>query len=374
MIKLVTGIAVTAMLAASAQAINWDGGGGDNLWSNPLNWAGDNTPNNNTETAVYIGSASIDINVDSDHTIQSYSDGFGGAGFTNTLYGAGTLTIDRNLANSPGILNATGGDGGTLRLNGKVTINNSTGGDTLVRNDNSAGGNTTLFDTGSTLTLTTALRTAQGMGGSIAFNGTLASSAADLRIGSDNVSFGTGHNSSAFGRDIVFYSAGSKLAINGGTVLTSGRKIQVNANGELELNGENAINNANVVAGGANNLLIDVNSNQDDMGILRFDSGTVTLDLAAGVSGIAFDNSSAQVWGAGALVISNFTAGVVSFGSNANGLLAAQLGKIRAYDSGGALVEDISLNGAGYVIPEPATIGLIGLASAGFIVLRRLMF
>ncbi len=369
--KYIAGIALSIMLAASAQAINWDNGAPDNKWSSAGNWAGDNTPDNNTETAAFVGAANVAIDVDQDFTIQSYTDGFGGAGFTHTLYGVGSLTIDRNQNNSAGIINATGNAGGTLRLNGKVAIDNSAGGSTYVQNNNSAG-NTTLFDTGSTLTLATVLQTAQGAGGSIQFNGTLGSSSANLVIGSDNVSFGEGHDSRFFGKDIVF-NAGAKLAIDGGTVLNSGRKIQVNGSGELELNFVNAINDVNLVVAGANNLLIDANSSQDDMGFLTFDAGTVTLDLAAGVSGIAFDDSSAQTWGAGALVISNFTAGVVSFGTDANGLLAEQLGKVQAYDASGTLVDGLSLNGSGSVIPEPATIGLIGLASAGFIVLRRFM-
>jgi hypothetical protein len=369
--KYIAGIVVMTMLAISAQAINWDNGAPDNKWSSAGNWAGDNIPDSNTASAAFVGAANVAINVDQDFTIQSYTDGFGGEGFTNTLYGAGTLTIDRNANNQGGIISATGNAGGVLRLNGKVAIDNSVGGATLVLNNNSSG-NTTLFDTGSTLTLNTVLQTANGAGGSIRFNGTLGFSSANLVIGSDNVSFGAGHNSSGFGRDIVF-NAGAKLAVDGGTALNSGRKIQVNGSGELELNGANAINGANLVVDGANNLLIDVNSNQDDMGFLKFDTGTVTLDLAAGVAGIAFDDSSAQTWGAGALVISNFNSGVISFGTDANGLTVDQLATITAYDSEGALVEGLVLDGAGYMIPEPATIGLISLASVGFIVLRRLM-
>lgn len=365
-------IMVAALPLVPVQAINWDNGGVGNAWSNPTNWVGDNVPDNNTETAAFVGAANVDIDVDQDFTIKDYTDGFGGAGFTHTLYGAGTLTIDvNNTGNADGIKNSTGNAGGTLRFNGNVAINNSGGGRTYVRNNNSSG-NTTLFDTGSTLTLNSLLQTVTSAGGNIQFNGALASSSANLVIGSDNVSFGVGHDSSGFGRDVVF-NAGAKLAIDGGTVLNSGRKIQVNGSGELELNGENAINDANLVVGGANNLLIDANSNQDDMGFLIIGSGTVTLDLAAGVSGLAFDDSSAKTWGTGALVISNFTAGVVSFGTDAGGLLAGQLGKIQAYDAGGSLVSGLSLDGAGSVIPEPATIGLIGLASAGFMLLRRFM-
>lgn len=371
-VKNIAGIAVVSMLAVSAQAINWDNGAPDNKWSSAGNWVGDNVPDNNSETAAFVGAANVAIDVDQNFTIKDYTDGFGGAGFTHTLYGAGTLTVDVNSAgNSDGIKNSTGNAGGTLRFNGKVAINNSGGGRTYVRNNNSSG-NTTLFDTGSSLTLNTILQTVTSAGGSIQFNGALASSSANLVIGSDNVSFGAGHDSSGFGRDVVF-NAGAKLAIDGGTVLNAGRKFQVNGSGALELNGANAINGASVVVGGANNLLIDANSNQDDMGFLQFDSGTVTLDLANGVTGLAFDDSSTRTWGTGALVISNFTAGVVSFGTDAAGLLSGQVDKIQAYDAGGALVDGLSLNATGSVIPEPATIGLISFASIGLLALRRLL-
>lgn len=364
-------VITVALSVLQVQAINWDGGGGNNIWSVPENWAGDNTPDNNTESAAFQGGAHVAINVDQNFTIQSYIDGYGGEGYTNTLYGAGTLTIDRNKNGWPAILNATGNGGGTLRLNGGININNSAGGNTLVRNDNSAG-NTTLFDTNSKLTLSTVLQTSQGAGGTIQFNGQLLSSSANLVVGSDNVSFGDGHDSSAFGRDIVLNS-GAKMAVEGGTVLNSNRKFQINGDGELELNAANAINDANIVVALGNNLLIDANSNQGDMGVLLFDSGTVTLDLAESVSAFAFDDSSAQSWGAGALVISNFTAGVVSFGSDAGGLTAGQLSQVSAYDSGGSLVGGLSLDGAGALIPEPATLGLISLVSVGFMAWRRLM-
>jgi hypothetical protein len=342
-------ILLATLPLVSAQAINWDGGGVGNNWSNPTNWVGDNVPDNNTESAAFVGAANVAINVDTNFTIQSYTDGFGGEGFTNTLYGAGTLTIDRNQNGFPALLNATGNGGGTLRLNvnGGIVINNSAGGNTLVRNDNSSG-NVTLFDTGSKLTLATVLQTANGAGGSIHFNGQFLSSSANLVIGSDNVSFGEGHNSSSFGRDIVF-NAGGKLVVDGGTVLAPFRKFQVNGSASMELNGTNSINGANIVVDGANNLMVYVNADQDNLGFLKFGTGTVTLDLADGISGISFADSSAQTWGAGALVISNFISEVIQFGTNSTGLTAGQLSQTTAYDDTGAEVTDLGISSSGFL-------------------------
>ena len=360
-------IILAALPLVSTQAINWDNGAPDNKWSSAGNWAGDNTPDNNTETAAFVGAANVAIDVDQDFTIQSYTDGFGGAGFTHTLYGVGSLTIDRNQNNSAGIINATGNAGGTLRLNGKVAIDNSAAGSTYVQNNNSAG-NTTVFDTGSTLTLATVLQTAQGAGGSIQFNGTLGSSSANLVIGSDNVSFGEGHVSSAFGRDIVF-NAGGKLVVDGGTVLNPFRKFQVNGSAAMELNGTNSINGANIVVGGANNFPINLNADQDNLGFLKFGTGTVTLDLAEGVTGILFADSSAQTWGAGSLVISNFMSEVVQFGTNSTGLTVGQLSQITAYDSTDVVVTDLAINSSGFLTgtvtggpgPGPVEVGDITL-------------
>ncbi len=367
----VTLFAAVLLSTASAQAINWTGGGGNNLWSTAANWADGNMPDNNTESAAFVGAANVAINVDTNVTVQYYADGYGGAGYIHTIYGTGNLTIDRNQNGYLGVWNATGNAGGTLRLNGKITIDNSAGGATLVRNDNSSG-NVTLFDTASTLTLNTSLQTADGAGGTIQFNGTLAASSANLIIGSDNVSFGEGHDSSSFGRDIVFYE-NAKLSIDGGTVLAANRKFQVNNSGsELELNAVNAINGANVVIAGSSDFLIDANANQNNIGVLRFDNGPVTLDLAAGVSEFAFADSSGQTWGSGTFVISNFTAGVVSFGTDAGGLTSGQLAVITAYDDQGVLVEGLVLDTSGSLVPEPATAGMLGLAGLLLFVLRRL--
>jgi hypothetical protein len=340
-IHLVIAASTALLLAPTAHAINWEFGGENNLWSNPGNWDGGVVPNSNTVEAAFLGSANVAIDVDADFTIRNYLDGFGGEGFTHTLYGAGTLTIDRNSSTAQiGINNATGDSaelpenpGGTLRFDGFVTINNTNTGATpaaitAIQNSNSAN-NTLLFDTNSNLKINTRLQTNTGSGGTINFNGKLiAGSTANLLINSSNVFFGTGHLSSNFGNDIVFF-ANSKLTVNGGTVLNTDRKFQVNGTGaELELNAADAINDANVIVGGSNNFLVDVNANQTNMGVVLVTNGVLTLDVDPAVTNLSFSNSAAQVWGSGSITITGFKENTIRFGEDDTGLSTAQLAAI----------------------------------------------
>lgn len=324
------------LLAPSLRAvdIDWSFGGVDNLWSNPGNWAGGVVPDGNDVNVSFLGAANVAIDVDGNYTIQSYLDGFGGPGFTHTLYsstGMGSLTIDSNSSTTAlGINNGTGPSGGTLRFNGDLIIDNSdaSGAVTTIRNSNSAG-NILLFDNNCRLTLLTRLQTIQGVGGDIFFDCTFLPSDANLLIGSNNVSFGPGHSSANFGQDIVLFSD-AKLAIDGGTVLNTGRKFQINGSGaELELNAADAINDANVIVGGTNSLLLDVNTNQPTMGVVSINDGTLTIDLDPAVTNLSFKNSAAQAWGAGGTVtITGFEENTIRFGTDDTGLTASQLAAI----------------------------------------------
>jgi hypothetical protein len=342
------------LLAQAAHAINWQFGGVNNLWSNPGNWEGGVVPSTNADEAAFLGSANVAIDVDADFTVRNYLDGFGGEGFTHTLYGAGTLTIDRNNASAQlGINNATGDSqetpedpGGTLRFNGFLTVKNSLNGLTTIQNSNSTK-NVLLFDTGCRLKINTLLETRTGSGGTIQFNCQfIAGSTANLRFSSSNVLFGEGHNSTNFGNDIVFL-ANSKLTVNGGTVLAPGRKFQVNASGaSLELNAADAINSANVIVGGANNFLVDVNANQSKMGAVGVTDGVLTIDVDPSVTNLSFAKSAEQLWGSGSITIEGFKENTIRFGEDATGLTPAQL----------AVINDgtYTLTSTGYLTAGPA--------------------
>jgi hypothetical protein len=362
---LVTCVSLTSTLTSTAQIVasNWTGGVGGN-WSDTNSWHNKTVPNSNSNRAQGYGLSDTEANLDGNYTVSAINAGPKGA--TWTIGGSGTLTIDA-VSDNPGIRVTTGNadPAGTLLLNGNFVINNSNNVPTNIQVLNN-GGNKVVFGTSSVLTVNTLLDTVNGVsGGRIEMNGTLAASAANLRVNSTNLSFGNGHDSTAFGRDIVLFN-GAKLTVDGGSVLNVNRKFQVNGNSELVLNGANSINGANVVIGGNNNLLIDVNANQANMGSINLEDGTLTIDIDASVTGLVFADSSAQTWGSGLISVVGFREGVIQFGTDGNGLSAVQLAAINS----GAY----SLNSSGFLtaVPEPKTYALVfGLFSMALIFVRR---
>ena len=367
-LALPASFAALAQLSAQTTDVNWTGGGTNDFWSNSANWSGSgNIPDANDEVARYLGFPDVDINVNSNFTINSYLDGFDGAGNKTTFSGTGVLTIDRNSTGfGAGVTNATGNAGGTLNFSADVTIDNTGGGTTSVLNTNSAG-NTTEFATGGTLTLNTILETrSNNAGSSHQFNGTLAGGA-NLVLSSDNVSFGSGHDSSGYSAQVVF-NPNSKLAIDGGTVLNSNAnsRFQINgSNAELELNAANAINDAGMSIAATNSFTLDVNANQQNMGFLNLGAGSLTLDLSAGVTDLWFSDSDTFDWTGGSIVISGFKENTIRFGTNATGLTQNQLDQID-----GGIYE---LTSQGYLtIPETSVSALlVGVSGMAFTVIRR---
>lgn len=364
-LSLLSLVSVGVALAVEGQTvIDWTPAGTNTNWSTAENWQNGNIPDTNGEAVRNTLADATEFNVDLDYTINNFLDGFSGPDVTTTVSGTGLLTIDRNRTTTAvGIDNATGTTGGTLRFTGSVKIANSQGGTTTIRNANSSG-NTLVFATGGRLTIDSLLETQNGAGGSIQFNGTLAASAANLRINSTNVSFGPGHDSSAFGADLVLIN-NSILTINGGTVLNTGRKFQVNGTSQLILNSADAINFANITVSGSNAFTLDVNASQANMGLLTA-PGALTIDLDPSVNVLAFLDSSALDWGTGTVSINGFQENVIRFGTDGNGLTPSQLSAI----DGGAYF----LSNDGYLtaVPEPATFALLfGALALGLCVLRR---
>lgn len=322
-------VSIFTAIPCQAQFVDWAGGTGTNSWSNGGNWSGGTAPDANTVDARFNINSDVQINVDGSFTARSYRTGFAANGTNpaneHLLFG-GTLTIDRNSAGAElGIGNLTNNDR-KLRINCDVIINNSLGGETLVNNANGAA-NIVEFDSNCDLTLTTKLRTNTNVG-TIIFNCNFSPSSQNLFIGSNNVSFGPDHSSVNFGRDIVLF-ANSKLAVDGGTVLTDFRKFQINGtNAELELNSADSINNANIIIGGTNSLDLDVNADQATMGLVNVNNGTLTIDVDPAVANLAFKDSSSQSWGTGSITINGFKENTIRFGTDDTGLTAGQLAAI----------------------------------------------
>ena len=319
----------------------------DHLWSNTGNWNSGSVPNANTAVVVLNTG---DPDVDADYTVKNLTDGFGAHGVT--VSGAGTLTIDGNASGLvSGIINATGNSGGDLTFSGNVTIANSSGGAAKIQNNNSASNNI-YFTTTSVLNLTTKLQTSLGAGGTINFDGTLTggSGSVSMIVGSSNVVFGTTSDNSAFGGSIVMYAA-SKIIVNtadDGTFLPSGQKVQVNGLGAtIELNGAN-VYKGNVSISAANTLTLEVNKNQNNLNGIVLSSGTLTLDIDAGVTSVEFVNNSAYAWNTGTVSIVGFTPGVIRFGNDNTGLTAGQLAAISG--DGVASGQELGLDSNGYLV------------------------
>lgn len=333
LLTLISIISISATANAQEQVvIDWNGQGDNNQWSTAANWSDNEVPNSNAKTVRFNLAVSADIDVDGNYTINRYVYGASGQGQTHSLKGTGTLTLDANnntIANSSVINNSAGGQGGTLRFAGsRIVIKNSAQSVSTIRNQNSSG-NSITFDKDSVLTLNTILRTIPGSGGTLNFNGTFGRSSANLQIGSANVIFGDGHDSTSFGNEIVLLG-NAKLTINGGSVLNSGRRFQVNGSAGIVLNGANAINGANFLVGSDHNFTLDVNANQANMGIIVNIGGNFTINLNESVTQLAFQSSahSSGNWRGGKVTIVGFRENTIRFGTNANGLSRAQLALI----------------------------------------------
>jgi autotransporter-associated beta strand protein len=163
------------------------------------------------------------------------------------------------------------------------------------------------------------------------------------------------------GCDVIKTGAG-ELILGAQNKWTGNTEVQ---GGTLKLSVDNAIHNSSdlVFQDGTSFL---TQGNSDVLGTLEI-NGTVVFDLSGGDSTLVFDDSSGVAWGS-TLQIINYDAGdSIQFGTDGSGLTSTQLADITINGAGG-----LSLDGSGYLIPEPATIGLIMLSSLGMLFFRRL--
>lgn len=135
----------TLLPPAAAHAGNtWDGGGGSNLWSNPVNWSGDTTPSygtltfsgstQTTNTNDFVGYNTNNITFNSasaftlngSSTVNFFDNGGVQAKIENQGAGLGTINFGINFAATTGAgvaeINAVTGD---LVLGGAVTTTGS---------------------------------------------------------------------------------------------------------------------------------------------------------------------------------------------------------------------------------------------------------
>lgn len=337
----------------SAQSITFTNGGGDRLWSNTANWSVGVLPTSTNNVGTSQNNSIVDANF-TIARIQNF------AGTTSDVSyggnGTGILTIDiASAVAALGIANFSDNDV-ALSFSGNITINNSDASNeiTFMRNDRgTSAGNSIKFEGGSLLTLETNFETRKSAGGNtFNFDGTLAGTAALRFAANTNNIFGSTSDNTGHGGDLVWVGSNATVVVNtavNSTFLPADRKIQINAaDGSIEVNSEN-VYQGNISINGSNTFTFDVNKNQSSIGTITLAggtaNGTLNLDIDDSVTTLNFANSSEVDWSAGTLNISGFKNGVIRFGTDNNGLTAAQLTQITA--SG---ITAFALDNDGYLI------------------------
>ena len=325
------------------------------IWSDANNWTPSGVPDitNNVRLPGTIES-DLDINLTLSRVQTVFGTGTAG-GTETTIGGAGILTIDTQLqANvNKGIANVSG-NGINLIFKGGVVINNTAGGfgNTLMTFGNSDLNEFTFAD-GSTLTINTPLEARSGGGSSIySFNGVIAGAGA-LRFSADtNITFGSTSDNSGRTGDFVWVGANSIVTVNtadNGVFIPSGQKIQSNAdNCSIVINGAN-VYQGSIGVDGSRILTFDVNANQNSMENIQFTgagAGTLNIDVDDSVTELFFGDNSEGDWKTGTVNITGYKEGVIRFGTDNNGLTAAQLAQITVDGNGG----EVALNSTGYLV------------------------
>ncbi|GAA4282182.1 hypothetical protein GCM10022260_26050 [Gaetbulibacter aestuarii] len=328
-----------------AQNNDFTNTGGDLLWSNTANWSLGAVPNT-TNTGQVRLPLIVESVVDLDVTIKKIQTTFATSGDV-PVSGTSTLTLDPGAANGFGITNVSNNDV-KISFKGLIEINNAAG-FTYMENANGAA-NVIEFADGSTLTLTTNLSTDQGSNNSgFYFNGSLAGNG-NLRFGTNtSATFGSTSSNSSYTGQIVFLANSSAIVNTAdNNIFYNGPKVQINGNSSMDLNGANVFE-SDIVVGGNNAFTFNANKNQSNMGSIVFQGGgTLDVVIGAGVTDLTFSDNSASDWGTGTVNITNYSEGVIRFGTDSNGLTSGQLAQIVA-DNGGT---PLALDSSGYLVNQ----------------------
>ena len=246
----------------------WDGGGADNLWTNPLNWSSDLVPGA-ADSAIFDGTSLKDATINANVSVLGLAFN---AGYTGTITQApgNTLTVGASaFAQADGTFS-----GGTAAItgNGAFTL---------------SGGSFT--STTGTLTVTGAFTKSGGTfahnGGTVAFS----TSSVTIDLGGtetfNNVSFLSATKTIAAGTTLVVTGT---LNLAGGTINTGTLAAQGAINAQLGFTG-----------GGTATLLINGAADQTFTGFHTTAAGSlphVTIDKPSGTLTIAGTLRTARNW------------------------------------------------------------------------------
>ena len=345
-------------LATFAADTTWISGASTS-WATTANWSGGVPPSGGVG-AIFVD-GSVVRNIDTGSGLQSVQ----GIQF-NFVSGGGGFTIFSTLT-PLGLRTQTGGtyvgivnnDDNTQTISVPVTMANVLGGagSTASQTFNAAAGGLTF----SGIYNGTA-NTINNNSGRLTIDG-----AFDTAIGGNGTGrgdiVGTG-GLTKNGNGTLFLGGTNANTYSGGTILNAGTIVAQKANALGSSSAQLTLNGGTFNTGGKNQAI----------GALNLLS-SATLDLGAGVSVLAFANSSSLTW-TGTLHVLNWTTNVDSlrFGTTSGGLTAAQLGSIVFDDVPGAWPGANQIDGNGFVVPvpEPSTVTLSLIGGFGLaIALRR---
>ena len=302
---------------------------GDGKWSTIGNWAGGLLPTN-ADKVILMKSVTLDVNA----TVKQLKNGTtaddvvvvtGETGKVLTITGAGV-----------GQPIQVQGAGKTLDLTGVVLdITSTDASEALAVNANNS---TLKLGSWTTATLTNLLASA-GVNNprTIELDGALTSTKWLQFKTNSTIVFGANYDGTGHTNNMRFLdnaNGPARVTVKGSNWLKAGRKLIVVKTGTLTVDGENALK-GQIEIQNANNLNLNVNKNQSGAQTITIGSGNLNLTMGDDVTSLAFADNSAANWGTGKIVITNFKDNVISFGSDASGLTAAQLAKI---DIGGGNV------------------------------------
>ena len=338
-------------------------------WGDAANWSA-GVPGI-SDTAIFsqtqANTLDVDVNVAGTTRLQQVSQ-------LHTFNGTGSIAVSANpVSNFQHIMHNT--TSGTVTYNAGVSMDTQSS--AFWGQSTHLNGGTTVFNNSYSLSSGSLLNLKDG---THTFNGDL-TVAGNLRLDGTVIIGGSGTTAISY-NFLSTSGVGSKLYLNRAgayTVTGSGGYLRIERT-DVHLGATQAVGaGTNVRLHGAlgGDLISDGDYDQN-FGTLRNAQTTVAdLNLSDSASTWTFADSSSEAWAAG-LNISNVDVAdtVIRFDlGSGSGLTSAQIGQITL--NGTALTTGDTTEDGGYLyitqaIPEPATLGLMGLVSAGLIVWRRM--
>ena len=319
---------------------------GNNLWMDAGNWSNGNIGNGSGHKVVIKkGNPIIDgtnvqvaqIKIGTAATLEAVT--------TITALNGGTLKLTGVNVTAVVINANTQAQGGKdIKFDLPLTINSSQATEAfqiLAANNAAQGEAKIIFGSNGSLTVSSAtdIKTANVTGNKrIEFNNALTSNKKLIINASGQVIFGPSFDGTNHSGIIEVLGNNAKITSNtsdDGTFVASGNKISTEANSEGV---EVTVNGANTFKGDIETktkaITYNFNKNQSSVGGVTLGAGNLNLSIDASVTNLAFANSSSNTW-TGKIVTTGFKDGVISFGTDANGLTSGQLANI---DIGGTAV------------------------------------